>query len=276
MKRGWITWCGLGIVAAAAAVLSFDALRELAVLTGTPKRLAPLVPITIDAAALVGTRVWLAGEAPGKAVRFARFLALAMIGVSVVGNASAHALVAYDITPAWWAVVAVASVPPLVLGAVAHLAHLATGEGASSDVKADIASSPATGDEAGDLTGSRNVAGHGPAPGDCQAENFLGSQEVSEAENFAEVSKVSEPAEGPVLGDHQAEPDSSPGDRWAEHNGSPGARWAEPNTPPAEGEGVSARSTPGDATDLVDRARRLVAEHGRLGRGRLARELGVT
>jgi hypothetical protein len=125
MNRAWITWTGLAVVALAAAVLSFDALRQLAVLAGTPATLAWLLPVTIDAAALVATRVWLAGGAPGRARSFARFLALGMIGLSVAGNAVSHWLVAYQVTPPWWAVVAVAAVPPAVLGAVAHLAALA-------------------------------------------------------------------------------------------------------------------------------------------------------
>jgi hypothetical protein len=125
MNRAWITWTGLAVVALAAAVLSFDALRQLAVLAGTPGTLAWLLPVTIDAAALVATRVWLAGGAPGRARSFARFLALGMIGLSVAGNAVSHWLVAYQVTPPWWAVVAVAAVPPAVLGAVAHLAALA-------------------------------------------------------------------------------------------------------------------------------------------------------
>jgi hypothetical protein len=125
MNRAWITWTGLAIVALAAAVLSFAALRELAVLAGTPTDLAWLLPITLDAAALVASRIWLAAGAPDEARRFARLLALAMIGLSVAGNATSHALVAYQVTPPWWAVVAVAAVPPAVLGAVAHLAALA-------------------------------------------------------------------------------------------------------------------------------------------------------
>lgn len=125
MNRAWITWCGLAVVAVAAAVLSFDALRALAALAGTPGELAWLLPVTIDAAALVATRLWLAAGAPDRARTFARSLALTMIAASVAGNATSHALVAYQVTPPWWAVVAVAAVPPAVLGAVAHLAALA-------------------------------------------------------------------------------------------------------------------------------------------------------
>ena len=133
MNRPWITWCGLAVVAIAAAVLSFDALRHLAVMVGTPGALAWLLPVTVDAAAVVATRVWLAGGAPARAWRFARVLALTMVALSVAGNAVSHWLVAYQVDPAWWAVVAVASVPPLVLGATAHLAALAATPGEAGD-----------------------------------------------------------------------------------------------------------------------------------------------
>lgn len=123
-RPGVTTWCGLGVVALAAAVLSFEALRMLAILAGTPPVLAWLLPVCIDAAGVVATRMWLAG--PYGARSFARVLALGMIALSVSGNAVSHALRAYDVTPPWWAVVAVAGVPPVVLGAVAHLAALAT------------------------------------------------------------------------------------------------------------------------------------------------------
>ncbi|WAL64452.1 DUF2637 domain-containing protein [Amycolatopsis cynarae] len=125
MTRPWITWAGLAAVALAAAVLSFASLRNLAIACGTPGELAWLLPVCVDAAALAATRVWLTGEGPEKARRFARILALGMIALSVAGNAADHFLAGNDIRPPWWTVVAVASVPPLVLGAVAHLAALA-------------------------------------------------------------------------------------------------------------------------------------------------------
>ncbi|TKG66195.1 DUF2637 domain-containing protein [Prauserella endophytica] len=142
MRRSWITWTGLAVVAGAAAVLSFDALRQLAVLAGTPAGLAWLLPVCIDAAALVATRLWLTGDAPGAARRFARTLALTMIALSVGGNATSHALVAYQVTPPWWAVVAVAAVPPAVLGAVAHLAALAVTRQTSVDAPRRVDSAP--------------------------------------------------------------------------------------------------------------------------------------
>lgn len=121
---GIITWAGLAVVAAAAAVLSFASLDGLAALCGTPARLSWLLPISIDAAAVVATRVWLRPGAPDRVRRFARTLAITALGLSVMGNGTEHWLVAFHVAPPWWAVVAVAAVPPAVLGAVAHLAAI--------------------------------------------------------------------------------------------------------------------------------------------------------
>jgi hypothetical protein len=52
-------------------------------------------------------------------------LALVLLGGSVAGNAASHALTAYASVPPWQAVVVVSAVPPVVLGAVVHLATLA-------------------------------------------------------------------------------------------------------------------------------------------------------
>lgn len=115
----------LGAVALAAAVLSFDALRALALLCGFSPWLAWLLPVGIDAGATAGALGWIARPtgAPGRA--FGRALALALLGLSVVGNAIAHAVaVEGDGAPAWWVVAAVSGVAPAVLAAMVHLGAL--------------------------------------------------------------------------------------------------------------------------------------------------------
>lgn len=114
----------LTVVAAAAAVLSFDALRALALLCGFGPRLAWLLPVVVDAGAAAGSLVWLGGHVATPARRFARVLALVLLASSVAANALGHGLAAYAARPAWWVVVAVSAVPPAVLGAVVHLAVL--------------------------------------------------------------------------------------------------------------------------------------------------------
>lgn len=117
-------WCLLAVVAAAAAVLSFSALRDLAQLCGFTPGLAWLLPVVIDAGAASGVTVWMGGTAPDVARRYARAQTLLLLASSVTGNAVVHALTAYKLAPAWGLVVAVSGVAPVVLGAVVHLAVL--------------------------------------------------------------------------------------------------------------------------------------------------------
>ncbi|PXY20841.1 DUF2637 domain-containing protein [Prauserella muralis] len=124
--RAAVTWSGFAAVALAAAVWSFASLRALAVRCGTPAELAWLFPLALDAAAAVATLVWLDVRQPTRPRHFARALALVTLALSVAGNAADHALAAYHLAPPWWGVVTVAAIPPAVLGAVAHLAALAT------------------------------------------------------------------------------------------------------------------------------------------------------
>ena len=112
------------VVAGAAAVLSFAALRDLARLCGFSPGLAWLLPVVVDAGAAAGSLVWLGGQAPPAAQRFARVLALGLLTLSVVANALGHGLEAYRLSPPWWVVVAVSAIAPAVLGAVVHLAVL--------------------------------------------------------------------------------------------------------------------------------------------------------
>lgn len=114
----------LGIVATAAAVLSFAALRDLAQVCGFAPSLAWLLPVVIDAGAAAGSLVWLGGTAAEPAHRFARALALTLLGLSVAANALGHGLTAFALAPAWWVVVIVSAVAPAVLGSVVHLAVL--------------------------------------------------------------------------------------------------------------------------------------------------------
>lgn len=123
MSRRTALYALLLVVAAAAAVLSFSALRDLALLCGFAASLAWLLPVVLDTGATAGAVAWLGRhEGPGRA--FGRRLALALLAASVAGNALGHGLAAYRLAPAWWVVVLVSAVAPAVLGAVVHLAVL--------------------------------------------------------------------------------------------------------------------------------------------------------
>lgn len=122
------TLVGTGVVAVAAAVLSFASLQALAERAGYAPGLAALLPLAIDAQAVVATRAWLSTGTPAVARRYARRLAWTAVALSVVGNAGEHAMAAAHVVAPWWVVVLIASVPPIALAATAHLgALLATG-----------------------------------------------------------------------------------------------------------------------------------------------------
>lgn len=121
-------WALLAVVALAAAVLSFSALRDLAMLCGFHERLAWLLPVVVDAGAATGCLIWLGTGSAARALRFARALTWVLLASSVAGNAVVHYLAAYSLHPAWWLVVLVSAVAPTVLGSVTHLAVLVSRE----------------------------------------------------------------------------------------------------------------------------------------------------
>lgn len=120
----WIVWLGLGIVLAAAAVLSFDALRALAVAVGIAGHLAWLLPIAVDAGAAASCAVWLGGRSTVGAARYAGRMTWALLAVTVAGNAGQLGMHAHGITPPWWVAVLVGAIPPAVVGSTVHLVVL--------------------------------------------------------------------------------------------------------------------------------------------------------
>jgi hypothetical protein len=116
-------WGLLVVVAAAAAVLSFSALNDLAILCGFHEHLAWLLPVVVDAGAGAGCLVWLAHR-PGAGRQFARTLTWVLLTSSVAGNAVVHGLSAYGLAAPWWLVVMVSAIAPAVLGAIVHLSVL--------------------------------------------------------------------------------------------------------------------------------------------------------
>lgn len=121
---GFVTWAGLAVVWAAAAVLSFASLRDLAASCKVAVDLAWLLPIVIDAGAAVGTRAWLSRRANPDAERFARAMTWALLLLTVAANAGHQGMVAHGVIPPWPVAVLVGAIPPAVVGAVVHLAVL--------------------------------------------------------------------------------------------------------------------------------------------------------
>jgi hypothetical protein len=122
--RGVVTWIGLSVVLAAAAVLSFSALAELAAMVGMSRTLAWLFPVCTDAGVAVSTAVWLSRRHNPDAQRFARRLTWALLALTVAGNATHQGLAAAGMIPPWWVAVLVGAIPPGVVGAVVHVAVL--------------------------------------------------------------------------------------------------------------------------------------------------------
>jgi hypothetical protein len=128
--RGFVTWIGLSVVLAAAAVLSFSALAELAAMVGMSRRLVWLFPVCTDAGVAVSTAVWLSRRHNPDAERFARRLTWTLLALTVAGNAAHQGLAAAGMVPPWWVAVLVGAIPPGVVGAVVHVAVL-VGRGAN-------------------------------------------------------------------------------------------------------------------------------------------------
>lgn len=128
--RPWVLAL-LGLVGAAAAVLSFSALYELALMCEFHPRVAWLLPVLLDAGAGAATFVWLGPGVLAVARDYARSLALTLLGGSVVGNVGSHVLQSRGFEPGgpvpapWWVITAVSAAAPAVLGAVGHLYALA-------------------------------------------------------------------------------------------------------------------------------------------------------
>jgi hypothetical protein len=125
---------GLGVVLAAAAVLSFAALRDLAIAVRVDTQLAFLLPIAVDAGAAVSCTVWLSPAVRVDARRFACWLTWLLLGATVIGNAAQQGMHAHGVTPPWWVAVLVGAVPPAVVGGVVHLLVLVNRTAAADPV----------------------------------------------------------------------------------------------------------------------------------------------
>lgn len=125
--RGWShSWVGRSSVAGTTLlavggfVLSFAALRDLAVRVGMPDDLAWLWPLLIDGMIVEATLAVVAlAQRGSRAVWYAWFL-LAVGALVSVGSNGAHAVISGH----GWAGAAAASVPPVVLLATTHLTVL--------------------------------------------------------------------------------------------------------------------------------------------------------
>lgn len=112
-----VCFFGTGVLGVGGFVLSFAALRDLAVMVGLPERLAWVWPLLVDGLIVEATMaVVVLSSAARRARLYAWMLLVGGAVVSLLGNA-AHALLAGGGA----AGAAVASVPPLILVFSTHL-----------------------------------------------------------------------------------------------------------------------------------------------------------
>ncbi len=176
----WVD-AGMWAVGLTAAVASWAGWVGLATLCGwadhwtlfgfIPVYLAWLLPLAVDVYALIGFRVWLrSGTASETTRQFARKSTFAAIGLGVGGNAGYHLMVSLSWTKAPWPVVVlVSALPPIMLGAVAHLSALRNRDTSKpkpvSVEELQVAADETTPDTGGETTPPAPVETPGPVVG---------------------------------------------------------------------------------------------------------------
>ncbi|RBQ03898.1 ABC transporter permease [Micromonospora sp. LHW51205] len=116
----WSGWVGLG------GLTGFGVVHPLpGIADGFSINTAITLPIGVEVYAAYSLRAWLAGSAPARARRFAKWSGIGSLAVGALGQVAYHLLVAAGIHSApWWITTLVACLPVAVLGMAAALAHL--------------------------------------------------------------------------------------------------------------------------------------------------------
>lgn len=184
---GRISVAGTALLAVGGFVLSFAALRDLAVRVGMPADLGWIWPLLIDGMIVESTLavVALAQRGSRRSVWYAWFL-LAVGAVVSVGSNGVHAMV----TGHGWAGAAAASVPPVVLLATTHLTVLliaAPDDGGCTPPRGTEAPAAAV-DEAREqqASASQEPAAPGPSP------SATGDGELDELDGPAPTTDVTD------------------------------------------------------------------------------------
>lgn len=149
LQRDWVRIILVGIVAAAAVIASFHAQAGLgeragwhaaAEVLGVQVSLSWLLPLCVDAYGATATRIAVASARYSEHTRrHALVHAIAAVVVGVLGNATYHLLAAKVLTlgsATWILVVAVSIIPPVALGALAHLMALCARDDAEAHAEA--------------------------------------------------------------------------------------------------------------------------------------------
>jgi hypothetical protein len=116
----WSGWVGLG------GLTGFGAVHPLPGIWDSFRlNTAITLPIGMETYAAYALRVWLSGQVPARAARFAKWSAIGSLVLGALGQVAYHLMAAADYTAApWWITTLVACLPVAVLGMGAALAHL--------------------------------------------------------------------------------------------------------------------------------------------------------
>ncbi|GAB3814518.1 ABC transporter permease [Kribbella italica] len=116
----WSGWVGLGELTGFGVVHPLPGIADSFTINS-----AITLPIGVETYAAFALRVWLSGQVPVPARRFAKWSALSALVLGALGQVAYHLLDAAGVTQApWWITTVVACLPVAVLGMGAALAHL--------------------------------------------------------------------------------------------------------------------------------------------------------
>ncbi|WP_258344968.1 ABC transporter permease [Saccharopolyspora gregorii] len=116
----WSGWVGLGQLTGFGIVHPLPGIADAFAINT-----AITLPIGVETYAAYALRVWLSGQVPARARRFAKYSALGSLGLGALGQIAFHLMKAAGMTSAPWLITAaVACLPVAVLGMGAGLAHL--------------------------------------------------------------------------------------------------------------------------------------------------------
>ncbi|MEV6411868.1 ABC transporter permease [Kribbella sp. NPDC051718] len=125
----WSGWVGLGTLTGFGAVHPLPGIAD-----GFTINSAITLPIGVETYAAFALRVWLSGQVPASARRFAKWSALSALVLGALGQVAYHLLEAAGVTRAPWQITTVvACLPVAVLGMGAALAHLIHARPAQSE-----------------------------------------------------------------------------------------------------------------------------------------------
>lgn len=135
----WSGWVGLGQLTGFGLVHPLPGIAD-----GFTINSAITLPVGVETYAAYALSVWLSGEVPAAARRFARWSALGSLILGALGQVAFHLLVAAGVRSAPWQITTVVSCFPVaVLGMGAALAHLLRAETAGVDRSGTGTTSPA-------------------------------------------------------------------------------------------------------------------------------------